>query len=287
MAAINQVNTNQMNLHPIQTAVKAPQKNQDNTKTTEFSRAVEIPNEEREKERQVARENVNSNNSKQPVENLVSVSDDGDTVQVSRESETRLEDAQTSQVVIKQEREALNQADQANWTNPSDHAEFMKPEEEDFALEKEQEEEEMQEELAPSITEQRVENAKKTEAREEMREEAIEASEARTAPSQNGSVSYTGVSDSELERMYLTGEISRLDYDQEMEAREEQEEAQAAENSQTQEQFRTALEAGTEVEMTEETMAGAYGQESSDTIPASARVAAMQALQDFPFNVTG
>ena len=162
---------------------------------------------------------------------VVSVSEDGDTVQVSPEGETRLEEDEQGRVIAmprdsEQDREgsaeAVQEEGQTNSLSPQEErvdSQALQEEEEIILPEYFQEEEEdtaVQENNA-SREEDGVRRLIRMEEQEEKEEEeeAVEAE----------ATSFVGYTDYELEQMYLKGEITRQDYDQEMASREEEEES--------------------------------------------------------------
>lgn len=213
---------------------------------------------------------------------VVSRSDDGDTVRVSEVGEEKLEDDRFGKVV------SLNDDDEdAAQTVGEKAREQIREAAERIANDGGKE------------TQSAAEMARKAEERrahimENIREEGVGRNDekARTieievnrdldeaAGVKRQTNSFAGVSDSDLERMYRTGEISKADYDKEMNAREARETEQgenAAQVSQTlaadQALLRQAQNAATAIN-------AAFNEDSAQTPDASARIKAMTAIED-------
>lgn len=90
--------------------------------------------------------------------------------------------------------------------------------------------------------------------------------------------SYNGISDQRLEQMYLQGEISRMDYDKEMEAREERREAENAGAEQFSNEMTgmSVLEESGKLDLSQ--IQTAFSPEANDTISAEDRMAIIETM---------
>ncbi len=188
------------------------------------------------------------------LEDVVSISKDGDTVQVKPESAQKLEDDAFGTVIRRSDEE-----------EKEENAQLIK--------ESEKRREEIEEAIEKNreAAERRAENAEKQSAEAEEDQQAL-----------TGNItSFAGYTDSQLETMYLKGDISKIDYDKEMSSREEKREAETAN---TAEFNQTMTENGlerTKVEINEETLAQAFAPgANNDTIRPEDRVDIVEKLQD-------
>ncbi|MBQ9443125.1 MAG: hypothetical protein IJU43_02380 [Lachnospiraceae bacterium] len=167
---------------------------------------------------------------REQLEDVISVSKDGDTVQATDKSMERLAEDQFGHMEVKDE-------------TPTDsvNSDAIK-----LAVEDTEEETESQQAIResiynaleePTVTEEAIESsAEKTVAQPTRTEEAIELGNERAEEEEAEEeydqklASYQGISDMKLEQMYIQGEISKREYDQEMESREETREAQNADD---------------------------------------------------------
>jgi hypothetical protein len=161
------------------------------------------------------------------LENVVSVSKDGDTVQASDQGMEKLEEDAFGKMVIQNKDEASGGYD---FGDSGERTKEAIAESVDKILDNDTKTEEAIAEsiekmaAKPTRTEEAIENgieqADKEEAEDEYQAEV-------TAQKLS---SFEGVSDMRLEQMYLQGEISKTDYDKEMESREETREAENADD---------------------------------------------------------
>lgn len=84
--------------------------------------------------------------------------------------------------------------------------------------------------------------------------------------------SYTGISNSQLKQMYQKGEISKNDYDKEMEKREEQLESMQQEDEEASKEMAGNVSAGNRVELDAQELKAAFSEDSSQTLDARQRV---------------
>lgn len=108
-------------------------------------------------------------------------------------------------------------------------------------------------------------------------EDAIEeVPESETDTYEADITSYIGYSDSELKQMYLEGDISQIDYNQEMEAREARRDAQAAQNDEFTKSVADNITKLSEANQSAKTVETLEKGETSDTIPDEVRIEALQ-----------
>ena len=163
----------------------------------------------------------------QILDNVISVSGDGDTLQASDEAVRELdEEEKTGRMLSGADNDRIKKEQEANG---SDSRKEML----EFELERSAEIRRAQIEAAQAEAEARREAAvdrmrEESEEQEEQAEEipnAVLADEKQTIAEEGQINSFIGYSDAELERMYLKGDISSYDYNREMENRAETEEA--------------------------------------------------------------
>ncbi len=169
-----------------------------------------------------------------PYENVVSVSDDGDTVQVKPEANERLNDGFVFNKSEKEDKTEKDKSAEELVNGPaSEEKEDAKALAEASASEISEEKENRLHEMiqdAVEKTDEAKEAVKESNDRFTKNEEADKkAAEKNAAVSSN----YGTVSDSELERMYLTGQITSYDYNREMESRKEEDEKRAGDEANT------------------------------------------------------
>ena len=176
---------------------------------------------------------VNERPEVNPYENIVSVSDDGDTVQVKPEANERLSDGfvfnKTENKEDKNDEEK-SAKELVNGPVSEEKEKAQAAQEETTSKISEEKEDRLHEMIKDAVekTDEAKEAVKESNERFSANEEADKkAAEKNAAVSSN----YGTVSDSELERMYLTGQITSYDYNREMESRKEEEESRSQDNS--------------------------------------------------------
>ncbi|MCR5702806.1 MAG: hypothetical protein K6G76_11775 [Lachnospiraceae bacterium] len=92
--------------------------------------------------------------------------------------------------------------------------------------------------------------------------------------------SYTGYTDTQLKQMYLDGEISKYNYDQEMESRKQEQENVAADSKDVTENVMNTVSGMERVSMDAEQLKVAFANNSNDVPDPAMRVEIMSALQD-------
>lgn len=175
------------------------------------------------------------------LENVIYTSEDGDTVQVKPEASERLSDGfvfNKADMPSREETIDIDVTDKADKADKEDNADkapvreekenAVKQAEESAAKIEARREERIEEMIKASQAES---DKRKEEIKDALRKEA-EDKEADKAL--DNKTSFSGISDTELERMYLTGKISSYDYNSAMASRKEEEaetEREAADTS--------------------------------------------------------
>ena len=173
------------------------------------------------------------------LKDVISVSEDGDTVQATKDSRDRLAEDAFGKVEIKrepedeEEKEAVGEVTDKAMEESAETA--IEGTESKQAIEERnsrilENDTKTEEAIDESVKEQLSGTSRTDFAIEEGNKRAEEEEEEEEYNQKLAS--YTGISDQKLEQMYLQGEISRMDYDKEMEAREERREAENNENDQ-------------------------------------------------------
>ena len=165
------------------------------------------------------------------LENVIYTSEDGDTVQVKPEANERLSDGfvfNKTGRTPKEETIDIDVTDKAEKTPIREEKENAVKEAEESAEKLEARREERIKEM---IKASRAESEKRKEAVKDTIEK--EAEEKETDKVLDNRAALSEVSDSELERMYLTGRISSYDYNSAIEARKEEEASENREAAET------------------------------------------------------
>ena len=192
----------------------------------------------------ISEKKTDNSEQQKKLEDVVSVSEDGDTVQVKEDSAERLEEDRFGHVdIVDQELAGVYNA-------PAE---------------------------TPNIE---IKAPEKPEVEEEL--PAIE-----TGSGQGTQItSYAGYTDSQLEQMYLKGEISKNDYDKEIASREAREEALKDEDEETSEL--AGKIAGTENKEKEDAieLKKVFSEDASDTFTAAQRADTIDTLQNMALGIT-
>lgn len=93
--------------------------------------------------------------------------------------------------------------------------------------------------------------------------------------------SFKGYTDTQLEQMYLKGEISKYNYDQEIDARKAQREELQNDNNDTSKEMMSTVTGMERVSQDSKQLQEAFSDDSAATPDAAKRVEIMSALQDF------
>ncbi|MBQ3790131.1 MAG: hypothetical protein II800_04290 [Lachnospiraceae bacterium] len=198
------------------------------------------------------------------LDHVIAVSKDGDTVQASDEAIRELDEEEQDGRVI---------GDPANAQREVENGSESRQELLELELER-----------SAEIREAQIEAAQ--EEHEERREEALQgqpnavlADEEETIAEEGQINSFIGYSDAELERLVLQGDISRTDYNKEMESREAKEEAREEELADfSLESTRNNAER-TRAQMQEREIEAAFSDEANETLNAGERAQVLQAMQ--------
>ncbi len=184
------------------------------------------------KEAAEAQRNRSAEIRKEQLEDVIAVSEDGDTVQASETSRERLEEDAFGHMEVRQDQNPAGSVTEEAMARSAETA--LEGTETQQAIMESVEEARINtgltEEAIAQSTERTLGGTSRTEEAIEAgneRAEQEEEEEEYTQKLQN----YQGISDMKLEQMYLQGEISKIDYDQEMESREAEREAESENNA--------------------------------------------------------
>ncbi len=204
------------------------------------------------------------------LENVIAVSEDGDTVQASEEGISRLETEENVNPAVAEEDEKEEEENGKVVVNENTVKEQIEAAEE----ESEKRKKILEDISTASERAYQVRDLFRAAAEEKTGEIRDQRAEELNAPEQIKS--FTGYSDVQLQQLYRKGEISKLDYDREIESREEKRESQKENN----EEF--SRETAVEAQLTEQTARDgqmikiAFSDDSSDTTRAEDRVDMIQ-----------
>lgn len=244
------------------------------------SRAAGTQNADRAREAAEAQSERGAEVRKEQLKDVIAVSRDGDTVQATDKSRERLAEDAFGHMEVKEETVTTGEVtDEAIAERVQTAIEGT----------------ESQQTIAESVNERLAFGTRTDEAISESvdrtlngtsrTEQAIEAGDKRADQEEAEKeyneklASYQGISDMKLEQMYLQGEISKIDYDQEMESREEIREAEGQESAQFSGQMTGAavLEQNGQRELRE--LETAFSPESNDNISSNDRMEILQTLE--------
>ncbi|MBR5116381.1 MAG: hypothetical protein IK096_04880, partial [Lachnospiraceae bacterium] len=209
-------------------------------------------------------EKVEQRQPERELDHVIAISKDGDTVQASDEAIRELDEEEKDGRVI---------GDPANQRQEVENGSESRQELLELELER-----------SAEIREALIEAAQ--EEHEARREEALEgqpnavlADEKETIAEEGQINSFIGYSDAELERLVLQGDISRTDYNKEMESREAKEEARKEELADfSLDTTRNYAERARE-QMREREIETAFSNEVNETLDAGERAQVLQAMQ--------
>ena len=263
--------------------VAAPQNTAPRTEQA-ASRVVNQPADRiQSQDTQQDKDNKNAVQRKEPeLENVVSVSKDGDTVQVKPEDREGIvtaqnrvseeaqktpafktdDDKETAKEQVEKMQEAGSTALEALKDEPTDRSKVLEEEK------KEAEEKAAKEEAAK----------KEAEKKESAKEDAKAEAEEKTAETNQSPQDYTGMTDQQIEQLYEKGSIDRADYEKEMAKREDRKEDLTGGNERISEEMTTAAAEMNEAANAAATIENAYGENTEDPEAARVRVQAMEAL---------
>ncbi len=169
---------------------------------------------------------------REQLEDVIAVSKDGDTVQASEKSIERLEEDAFGHMEVRKDQTASDDATQEIIAQTAETE--VEETETQQAIAESREETLMNntitEDAIKESTQRAVTGTDRTEEAIMAGNERAEREEAEEEYNQKLQT-FEGISDMKLEQMYLQGEISKIDYDQEMQSREEAREAENKDNS--------------------------------------------------------
>ncbi|MCR5774349.1 MAG: hypothetical protein K6G42_04630 [Lachnospiraceae bacterium] len=296
-----------ISISPVQTSISTPNSALRNTNTDARSAGAKAA--EKLKETSDAQKERGAEVRREQLEDVIAVSKDGDTVQATDTSKERLAEDAFGHMEIRQDQQAQQdqqtqqaqelQADRQDMQSIRDgQAQTVTGEVTEEAIEARTlaaiEGTESQQAMEER-TKETLENGTKTEEAisestqrqlngTSRTEQAIEignqrADEEEAEEEYNNKIeTYNGVSDMRLEQMYIQGEISKTDYDKEMEAREERREAENADDSRFSNQMTGAAVLEERGERDLEQIETAFSPEANDTIAGEDRMEILAAL---------
>ncbi len=231
------------------------------------------------------------NEKKEELRDVVSRSKDGDTVQVTDKSTEKLEDDRFGRVDVlpkdgekkaDEESQALYKTDQKT----EEQKAFSLKEEEKKLSNLPGTDQKMEEQKAASIKEdeekplnttgvdQRSEDQKSLAIKEQDKEKAQEKEEKKQAVT-----SFAGMTEDQLEVMYRKGEISKQEYDKQVELKESLKETEEEFEGDTEKMVKGVLSTENKAERDSEEMKVAFSEDSSDKTEAAERIVIMDTLE--------
>lgn len=204
------------------------------------------------------------------LENVVSVSEDGDTVQVSDDGADKLEDV-FNQTDIYEEETPTNE-----FKPDSYYVEMTKAASEEKKLDAIEDDRitEVFNNQDPNLESAQIDDSNDIELNPTLNSDD-------TDNTKTNITSYNGYTDTQLEQMYLKGEISKYDYDQEMDAREAEREDQQDNNEDASKQVMATVNGMERVSQDASQIKQAFAEDTVTTPDAAQRVEILSTLQDF------
>lgn len=204
---------------------------------TQDTNAVEKNRRDEDRRAAVAAEKPEKRTERE-LENVVSVSEDGDTVQASPKSVEKLTEEASVRKIAGEENDQRDTAvrPEANFRtdDEDDRAEKLAEQKErteeaarerkEEMLERVEEEQKRRAEVMEKIEDQNEPKAERVPATREQAAEPVRVDVGENSPERKVT-SYAGVTDQQLEQMYLKGTISKYDYDTELSSRAERQES--------------------------------------------------------------
>ncbi len=245
------------------------------------------------------------------LENVVSVSKDGDTVQVTDESNERLEEDAFGKMAVRSENNNIAQDDDATEkpavqngrteinteaVNVTDNNKAQeKPAEENAVSPTRERLKENADTTKPDPAKERLQAQRESdERRKEIikdmvksaddEERADDRAEAKEEQQMQNITSFTGYTDQQLQQMVRDGQITQNDYDREMEARSEKTQAAIDNNNEFARDMAVNI---AEEELTQrqaDELRTGYDEDSADVPDAETRADILDKLQDFTLN---
>ena len=234
-------------------------------RTAETGRTTDAAREAAEKARQAQVTGLE-------IEDVISVSKDGDTVQAGRESLEKLEDDRFGRV-IRLDDQAQAATVQAQEETQAQRAEAAQ-EAREAAARALEEARQAQQAAREKIAETAAQNTKESE-----REDRAETLEVRDERAQQQITSFQGYTDQQLQQMYNRGEISKNDYDREMATREQSREERTERTAEFSNEMAENAAGAQQVQQDRTQIETAFGEDSSETVAPEDRVDAMDAVQ--------
>ena len=213
------------------------------------------------------------------LDHVIAVSKDGDTVQASDEAIRELDEEEQIGRMISDPDNARIRKEQEE-KGPQTREELL-----ELELERSEEIRKAQIEQVQEESKERREAALQQATEEEEpagpQEEpnAVLADEKQTIAEQGQVSSFIGYSDAELERMYLQGNISKHDYDQEMENRAAKEEARKEELADFSIDTSANIAEAEETERAGQEIEQAFSDEANERLDAATRAQVLQTMQ--------
>ena len=211
---------------------------------------------------------------------VIARSDDGDTVRVKNEkSELKAEEKDSAATIYDAVKAANDKKDKEEV--PNIELPEKKPEPKEVEIRK-QEQQRSKYDLSEEgerekLAKRTAENAKRTTI-EESNPELVN-SKNREKITQAGSSAYAGYTDAQLEQMYLRGDVSQIEYNEEIEARDAAREARLAEATENSREMIENEAESREMERTAEvvnTVQNGNVSEGPGTVPLESRLQAIQ-----------
>ncbi len=199
------------------------------------------------------------------LENVVSVSEDGDTVQVTEESSERLEEDAFGRMI---EKEDVRESD----NKPSPAEERLAKLEQEQAEAKAARRQQMIKEI---LTEDENEEQEKEVEEKEVEEKEVETDQIN---------SFNGYTYAQLEKLVSEGRISRDDYEKEMDSRSEKIEELKENGKEFNRTMVKNIAEEEQGERDEKQIRQIFSPDASDTLTAETRADIIESLQDFNLN---
>ncbi|MCR5650273.1 MAG: hypothetical protein K6F86_03745 [Lachnospiraceae bacterium] len=238
------------------------------------------------------------------LENVVSVSEDGDTVQVTEESSERLEEDAFGKMAVRSENNAVENRDDTERREETGNIQTVQ----NTADTKN----DKNEKNTPSPTRERIEKAadpnkpdpakerlkaqrESDERRKEIIKDMVKSDKNEKDADrindkkeeqkvQQNITTYTGYTKEQLQKMVRDGQISQNDYNKEMDARKERTEEAVDRNNEFSRDMAADIAKEEQAERTAQEMRTVFSEDSNDVPDAETRAEVLNRLQDFNLN---
>ena len=215
------------------------------------------------------------------LKDVVAVSTDGDTVQVSEDGREKLNDEQLGRVVLKEgdesavvkEEEDIKLSDEAKGIAVNDDKAKKAAAEREAIAKEDEERKERISELNADI--EKAAEEKKAERSEKLIEDKNEGEE----ESKPEITSFAGYTESQLEQMYLKGDITMQDYNNEISQRQEALEAMEEEDNEFSKEMNAEISQAAQVSRGTEAIENAFDENANDNISAQDRIQFINAAE--------